>query len=996
MGRTLHRVKLIFAALALLPVGGAVAGGLSPGLAAYLTAKQPGAEATVLVVLREQVDIAALDRDLSSRRATRAERHAAVVGALQAVARRTQGPLLAELERSRGAGVTDFAAYWLVNAVRLKASEPAIRRIAARDDVDVVELNLVPTLIGPVGPAAQPDKALTAVGVAPGVVNIGARRVWHELGIRGEGALVGTLDTGVAVGHPALAARWRGHVAPWPHCWLDAFDTTTQAPYDPDGHGTHVTGTLTGVAPDDSIGVAPGALWIAANAVLQMPGPQLDADVLAALQFFTDPDGDPQTLDDVPDVVQNSWGVDQEFAGYYQCDSRWWDAIDACEAAGVVLIWSAGNEGPGPMTLRSPADRAASLDNAFSVGSTQLGPPFLISNFSSRGPAGSDCGPPEYRTKPEVVAPGTSIYSAIPPDGYTMLSGTSMAGPHVAGVVALMRSADPDLEVGTIKQILRETALDLGPPGEDDTYGHGLVDAYHAVAMVLGGIGWVEGHVRDADSGAPLAGARVTVAGRPQSAVAASDGSYRLLLPAGPATLEATLFAYAELSSAVEIVANATQTQALPLARLPAATLQGTVLAAGQAPPGGAPAAGVRVRVEGTPLPELLTDGAGAFAVELPRDRDYVFAALHSGAGVLRQTVPVVGDHPLDLYLRPLREEGFETGDFGAMPWTLAGDGEWFVQDAVARSGSFAARSGAVDHRQSASLDLAFDAGEGGELSFWYRVSSEANYDFLEFYLDGERLARWSGNIGWTRYATVVPAGAHALRWRYVKDEVVSAGQDCAWLDDVVLPGGAPPAPLLVPMPRELTVELASSDALIAPLVVLNQGPATLTCAVIANAAWLVPAVTVASVPAFGYVIVPVMISAAGLADGAHTGHIVFQSDDPTNPEFAVPVSLQVAGATAAAQTPPPLAILQAAPNPFNPRTTVRYSLPAAQPATLRLYDLRGRLVRTLVDEPRPAGVSEATWDGRDQAGRAVAAGAYLARLQAGGRQTTLRLTLVR
>jgi hypothetical protein len=107
-----------------------------------------------------------------------------------------------------------------------------------------------------------------------------------------------------------------------------------------------VTGTVAGVAANDTIGVAPGALWIASNAINQSVNPGFDATIIASLQFFTDPDGDPSTIADVPDVVQNSWGVNQNFSGYFQCDSRWWDAIDACEAAGVVLTWSAGNEGP--------------------------------------------------------------------------------------------------------------------------------------------------------------------------------------------------------------------------------------------------------------------------------------------------------------------------------------------------------------------------------------------------------------------------------------------------------------------------------------------------------------------------------------------------------------------------------------------------------------------------------------------------------------------------
>jgi hypothetical protein len=108
--------------------------------------------------------------------------------------------------------------------------------------------------------------------------------------------------------------------------------------------------------------VAPAAEWIAANPIEQTVSPDFDADIIACFEWFTDPDGNPSTMDDVLDVVQNSWGVNSGL-GYPQCDSRWWDVIDACEAAGPVVIFAAGNEGDFPFSLRSPADRATSLTN---------------------------------------------------------------------------------------------------------------------------------------------------------------------------------------------------------------------------------------------------------------------------------------------------------------------------------------------------------------------------------------------------------------------------------------------------------------------------------------------------------------------------------------------------------------------------------------------------------------------------------------------------------
>jgi hypothetical protein len=180
---------------------------------------------------------------------------------------------------------------------------------------------------------------------------------------------------------------------PWQHAWRDVLGTGTTFPTDTAAHATQVMGTITGLGAEtgDSIGVAPGAEWIAANACNQNPGGEFDNDVIECYQWFADPDGDANTVDDVPDVVQNSWGV-SEYPGYDYtiCDVRWWSVIDNLEAAGTVVTYSAGNAGPEPMTMLSPADRAATPTSAFSVGAIDgTGSfPYPIWYRSSRGPSG--------------------------------------------------------------------------------------------------------------------------------------------------------------------------------------------------------------------------------------------------------------------------------------------------------------------------------------------------------------------------------------------------------------------------------------------------------------------------------------------------------------------------------------------------------------------------------------------------------------------------------
>jgi subtilisin family serine protease len=142
------------------------------------------------------------------------------------------------------------------------------------------------------------------------------------------------------------------------------------------------------------------------------------------------------------------------------------------EAAGVVVVFAAGNEGSrGASSLRTPADRQTTAMNCFSVGALQPGST-AIASFSSRGPSGCVGNP----IKPEVCAQGQSVRSSYRNGTYSSLSGTSMACPHVAGAAALLREVDPNLSSEQVKRLLFDSAVDLGAAGEDNTFGNGRIN----------------------------------------------------------------------------------------------------------------------------------------------------------------------------------------------------------------------------------------------------------------------------------------------------------------------------------------------------------------------------------------------------------------------------------------------------------------------------------------------------------------------------------------
>ncbi|UCC80404.1 MAG: S8 family peptidase [Candidatus Zixiibacteriota bacterium] len=400
--------------------------------------------------------------------------HKEVIENLRARATASQVGFVARLEDLKSKGLIEsYKRFWIANLVYVSGSPEALDELAGGRDVESVFENIPVALIEPV---AIEDAARSTTAVETGVRIVKTPEVWR-IGLDGAGSLVCNFDTGVFGNHPALMSKYRGNNGGTAsECWFDPYTNTTY-PIDNNGHGTHTMGTMVGSTGTDTVGVAPGAQWIAAGVVDRGGGIQRTiADILLAFEWAADPDGDPSTTDDVPDVVNNSWGIP---LGYYSaCDRTFWDAVDNLEAAGVVCLFAAGNEGPYSGTIRTPADRITTDYNCFSVGAINPGDPLLsVASFSSRGPSGCD----GVTIKPEVTAPGVGIRSASRTGGYVSMSGTSMATPHVSGAVAILRQFNPSTTPAQIKEALMFSARDLGTQGEDNNYGWGVIDIRKAL-----------------------------------------------------------------------------------------------------------------------------------------------------------------------------------------------------------------------------------------------------------------------------------------------------------------------------------------------------------------------------------------------------------------------------------------------------------------------------------------------------------------------------------
>lgn len=955
------------------------AGILHPALDARLAQAPLDEPISVIVNMREQAPVAELTQQLRCAKAGPAERHRVIIDALQGTAR-LQDALKADLsDKVRGGGVLGYTSYWISNLMVVYALPGEIRRIAARPDVDVVELNFQAELIRPTRSDASAEKnereaASLGIGVTPGLRAIRAPETWREFGYNGTGRLIGSLDTGVDGNHAALRTRWRGYgnQHPWSECWLDLLGTGTQFPTDTNGHGTHTTGTMTGLgaATQDTIGVAWGAEWIACNAINQVVSAGFDQDVIAAFQWFADPDGNPSTIDDVPDVVQNSWGISEGLSSsppYTDCDSRWWSVIDNCEAAGVVTCWAAGNEGAsGASSIRSPSDRATTLTNTFSVGavSAMSGQqfPYAIAGFSSRGPSGCDV-PASQKIKPEVCAPGMQIYSSVPGGGYqSNWDGTSMASPHVAGIVALIRQANPSLDVDAVKTILMQTARDEGATGEDNTFGWGFVDAHAAVLMATLGYGRIEGFVANGSwNNASLSGAKVTLLGTGVQFTADAQGFYQGSAAAGSYTAQASLDGFESQTFPLVVTSNQTTTRDFTLIDIAGPAIAGVsqpystpdksgpyTISAAISDPSTVTSATLLYRINsGCWVAEPMSPVAGGYQAAIPGQQsgtriDYYIRAT-DGPGFASVSPAGAPGGFYSLYVtQAFYSCNAETLDAG---WQLgmAGDdatsGTWILTDPVGTSWNGEPVQPEDDHTPDPGVKC-FVTGNGGVGG----VAGDADVD------NGcTSLQSPSFDLG-----TVDRAFLSYWRW-YGMD---GNSADDIWAVDVSNDGGNTWVPLeRIPENRpyweKVTVSL---DAII---TLTNQ-----------------------------------MVFRFRACDLGASGLIEAAIDDVSIETFT-----QDPAPVGDGPITTPVALDQNRPNPFRPGatlTSITFRVANAADATVAIFDASGRRVRMLFSGSMRPGTHTLVWNGLDDTGKELGAGVYFYRLTAGAFEQSRRMTIVR
>ena len=573
---------------------------LHPNLVKVLLSGETAGQVPIII---EWVGVAYADvlrsslAQLDQNNSTRLQERTQIVTSLQTYALEQSAPLRAALQTAEQLGqASDIQSFWISPVIAAKASPALIDALSRRTDVLQVRLDERIYLAETDFILQDPDAAYNW-----NLELIGANLAEQQLGLDGSGVVVANLDTGVDWQHPALLKKYRGYNPHGPAQHLGNWFVVTGEPYlvpgDSNGHGTHTMGTMVGN--DEAgyrTGVAPGASWIAVK-LFNNQGYTYESWIHAAFQWVMAPAGNPALA---PDVVNCSWGSANGSDAHYRSD------VAALRTAGILPVFSAGNDGPSSYTIGSPASYPESL----SVGAVdQDRYPAL---FSSRGPS------PWNEIKPEVSAPGVSILSTFPGNGYAIASGTSMAAPHVSGLAALLLQADPSLTPDEIEDLLKTTADPLGAVYPNNDTGWGSVNAY-AAGLRVTAHGEMVGMVRGAGSGSPVP--YPLLIARPLdhpeqglSAAGNADGSYLFALRPGNYDISVSAFGF--LSDTLHDIQIYTETQTsldVTLSPLPTGSLSGQVTDLESGLPLSA-----TLSVEDTPVRVFTDPTSGLYNLSLP------------------------------------------------------------------------------------------------------------------------------------------------------------------------------------------------------------------------------------------------------------------------------------------------------------------------------------------------------------------------------------------
>jgi len=962
------------------------------------------------VVMKEQADPFYLMNLVKGKEIS--ERRRIVIDYLKQVRDGSQKRVLSYLKEQEERGeVERIRSLWLGNMVCFKATEDVIKEVAKFPGVKSIDWDEERMLL------INSERFTTALPTGREIVwnltKVRAPEVWG-LGYTGTDIIVSVLDTGVRYTHWDLADHIWTNPGEIPNNGVDDdgngyvddyygydFYNNDSNPMDDMGHGTHCAGTVAGDGTAGSqTGVAPDARIMSLK-VLSSSGGGNESDCWEAMQY---------TIDNGGNIISMSLGWSHAWS---PDRPQWRNTCNTVLAGGVIMSVAAGNEGNSygpPDNVRTPGDcpppwlhpdqsLTGGLSAVMTIGATDIND--NIASFSSRGPVSWEFIAPWYDypyspemglIDPDISAPGVDIKSLSysSDNGYVSgWNGTSMATPHVAGAMALILSKNSGIAPAVMDSILELTSVDLGSAGKDNDFGAGRLDCYEAllatpnlnqpdiyyISNIVDDAGGnnngildpgetvdlivtlrnsgldatnVEAKLRESNTYITVADSEATFGDIPQGATA-DNSSNPYIVSASPTTPEGEVVAFTLLITCAEgdtFYRDFNLTVGNP--QIPVDYYDHDI-------------GNVRFTVTNQGICGFMDDGqaqGSGFKYPISGSQHLFIGSVWAGNSAS--------------YVVNRDFSGENAGDWEALEGVFGDDTLYSDQDSWAKYDDAGMSS---PKNLTSTQDGWAWSDVGGQdyviMRYIFRNEGSSAINGLYFgqFMDWDIGDAYSntGGVDMTRHLIYMYGSGTKYAGVGLLDPSTSANVTFVYNPDYVYPNAS----------------ILDSDK----IQFLNGSISTQTAS-----PWDDWSICVSAGP-FNVGVGDSAIFAVVILGGEGVSDIQ-QNYDSAQARY--PPEQGIAEQPDVSTEPRIFNISSIYPQPFSSVVNIEYTIPKESEVALQVYDVSGRLIRTIINTKQSSGIYTATWDGKTRNGKKVTSGVYFCRLSADDRTFTRKMLMVR
>ncbi len=331
--------------------------------------------------------------------------------------------------------------------------------------------------------------------------------------------------------------------------------------------------------------------------------------------------------------------------------------------------------------------------------------------------------------------------------------------------------------------------------------------------------------------------------------------------------------------------------------------------------------------------------------------------------------------------------EGFESGNFNSFPWAFSGNAFWLIDNGVTYEGSYSAKSGDIGDDEYSAMELELYVLSDGDISFYKKVSSENNYDYLHFYINGMEKDAWAGEQGWGQVSFPISAGLNTFKWSFEKDYSVSSGSDCAWVDNIIIPPYGDQFPQLSVDPENFMIDLDTNIVYLDSILLINQGSGPIIYEINATDLlgntidWISIENTNGGLNPDQELYTNVSFDATNLEEGLYEGFL--NVTDHMSNVYEIPFTLNL-DISVGVDEQNLIVNNKCIPNPFSNATQIYFSLKQSVNTTVDIFNAQGTKVNSLLPSTKLLkGNNRVSWDGKNDGGSKVPNGLYYYRIMA-------------